>query len=128
MSLRWDLTNVENEAELRDEQHWPLTSSLILSTVNIGIGDWTESNAAEVYGRLKLLEAVYGAFTYSIKDDRKVDHLITFDDVKRLIGLHTNVGKPETRASFIRRHCDGLIRSAIWDFERNERNLRSLTA
>lgn len=126
MPLTWDITKCADGALIKTDAEWPVTEACIFLTVGIGIGEWTEANAAEVYGRVHLMEAIYGAMVRTMpakaeKGARPVDRFLTPEDIRRRIGLRTNVGKPETRASFLKRHCAAVVDDAAYQYQRAER-------
>lgn len=88
MALNWNISKVENHEELTGSPEWALTDALIWATLAVGIGSITAKNYKEFYGRLHLLELIHG--TFRVRDGKP--YYITIDDVKRRIGLETNVG------------------------------------
>jgi hypothetical protein len=105
MSLNWDLAKIANHEELfvgeGDERRLDgLTHAFIWTSMVTGLGkDWTldADFAPEFYARVKLLEKVNGPLV--TKEGK--EYPITFEDVRRRIGLHVNVS-PVSRAEFIK--------------------------
>jgi hypothetical protein len=74
------------------------TATLIRATVPVGLGSITESNAAEFYARLKMVEQMEGALMYEAGPK---DYFFKPEDVLRHVGLSTNVSR-QTRASWLK--------------------------
>lgn len=68
----------------------PVTTSLIWSTIAVGLGEISESNAEKFYGRLRCYEKLFGAFMYRA-EGHVGDPWITPEEVIQHIGLTTNV-------------------------------------
>lgn len=97
MSLNYDFSKVKDHEKLHeDKNEWQLTDTLIWMTMAVGIREIKESNYVEFYARLHFLEKLEGAF---INADGKPRYY-TVEDVKRRIGLYTNV-TDYTRTKFI---------------------------
>jgi hypothetical protein len=104
MPLTWDITQCADLDKIKSDAEWGITNTLILMTMNIGIGRITEKNAAEVYARLMFLDRIYGPAMYGTDEDGKTkDVSFTPQMVRDRIGLRCNV-PDETWASFQRRH------------------------
>ena len=88
MALNWDITKCNNMEALQSDTEWPVTNAVIWSTLAVEIGDLTEKTVNEFYARVKLWETVNGALTYT-KDG--ADYFITLEDLRKRIGLSTNV-------------------------------------
>ena len=95
MSLNWNLENIKNyedvcfytdDSGLKNME--PLTNQFIWFTMYVDIGEITEENAAQFYARVSLLEKLNGAFMW---EEDNTPYFITYEDVKKHIGLHTNV-------------------------------------
>jgi hypothetical protein len=84
MSLNFELGGIENWKSLHDEKNQPLpkTRDIIFSTISAGIGVITEKNYVEFYLRVAAADAM---------SQWPKGEPITLDDVKRHIGLRTNV-------------------------------------
>ena len=87
MSLDWNITNCNNWENLKSEKEWGITNTLIWATMSVDMGDITEKNYVEFYSRIKALEAVFGA----LANGPDGSYFITIEDVKKRIGLSTNV-------------------------------------
>lgn len=121
MSLNWNIGDCADGADvLWSDEHKAMTEALIFATMSIGIGRWTEQNIEDVYARLKLIEALYGCLVYEMRDGKREDHHLTPEDVRRYIGLRTNVA-PETRASFVKRHVSDPRTGLMADWTRRYR-------
>ena len=93
----------------------PVTNALIWHSLNTGIGTITREVAAEVWARIHLVETIYGASLMNSEGERP----ITKDDVLKHIGLKTNASfKPETRASFLKRHATAFLEEQQRSFVR----------
>lgn len=130
MALTWDLTEIENHKALWIETNEtdsetgeplfkldPVTECLIWISIATGMGDgWklTRQYAPEFYARVKMLEKIGGPLL--TRGSEPYD--ITWDDVKRHVGLQTNAGK-KTRAEFVKNlvhaEMDDLVRKAQAD-------------
>ena len=105
MSLDWNVSEVKNMEsvcfELRQEDEEtpgrylnPITKELIWATIAIEMGQITEKNYCEFWMRLSMNDLVYGPRIGYRKGSRS----ITLEEVRKHIGLRTNVGtKPVTQ-------------------------------
>lgn len=100
MSLDFDISKVEWEEKWieRDgkEVMNPLTHTIIFTTMYVDMGEITEGNWQEFYTRVHAWELVVGAGASKRAtkgDDEWEPYFITPEDVRRHIGLHTNVTK-----------------------------------
>lgn len=96
MALTWDARDVRDYDQLTDNER-VTRESLIWSTMAIGMGEITAENAQEFYTRLSLLEKITGASRF---DGDGNPLFFTPEDVKRFIGLRTNVFPKWTKAKF----------------------------
>lgn len=87
MSLNWELSDCEDWEELKSDEEWPITNGIIWLTIAVDMGHITEENWEHFYSRVWLFEKVYGAFLYDANGPRP----IKAEEIKRRIGLHTNV-------------------------------------
>jgi hypothetical protein len=85
MSLTYDITKVAD----RETIHNSLIQQIVFMTISVGIGVITEKNYIEFYRRTKIVETIYGPAPNR--------GYLTLDDIKRVVGLKTNVF-PETSA------------------------------
>ena len=99
MALHWDITKCNEMLELQSDTEWPITNALIWLTMGVDLGEITEKNIGEFYARIKLWEAIQGCM---IKDDKLDDVYLSFEDVRKRIGLTTNVSDV-SRTKFINR-------------------------
>lgn len=109
MALTWDLTKIrDREVKYPADQEGRqnvVTYSLIWATLLTGIGEITETTAAEFYARIHAWEAMHGAFIHGKDEDTQewVTMPITAEQVRDHIGLRTNVFPMETRAKWVKR-------------------------
>lgn len=122
MALRWDISEVENNEELKyspnpdvpEEERVtrlkPFTDSVIWATMHVGIPEITKENFEQFYGRMKFVEATNGTM-YQKWDFEKEEWApeYTVDDVERHIGLSTNASKL-TRTAFIKQNMETFER------------------
>jgi hypothetical protein len=93
MALHTDISNCVNWEELNSDANYPLTEKIYFLTMVVDLGEITNTNFGEFYARVKAYEAVSG------------DDSITLADIKRRIGLSTNVSN-RTTAQFIKRMAE----------------------
>lgn len=115
MSLNWNASKVANmaaigvgllEAEMTPDQRieWAKTEHIIWSMLVVGLGAITEKNVDDAYERLSAYERAMEnvVTTISPTDVSGVKHYLTLEDIRKRIGLTTNVTQT-TRAAFERR-------------------------
>lgn len=90
MALHTNISNCLNWEELNTEANYPMTERIYFVTLVTDLGEITESNYGEFYARVKVYELITG------------DDYITLEDIKRRIGLTTNVSN-RTSAQFLKR-------------------------
>jgi hypothetical protein len=90
MALTTNIGNCVNWEELNTDANYPMTERIYFVTLVTDLGEITESNFGEFYARVKVYEAITG------------DNYITLADIKRRIGLETNVSN-RTSAQFLKR-------------------------
>ena len=90
MALHTNITNCVNWEELNTDANYPMTERIYFVTLVTDLGEITESNFGEFYARVKVYEAITG------------DDYITLANIKRRIGLSTNVSN-RTSAQFLKR-------------------------
>ena len=116
MALHWNMEKVKDTAllhntapdkdsepkfpkgspeDIEGDRQWAITNQIIWATIGVDIGSITEKNYEEFYARLKIFDRMTGAGKHS-------KFQITLADVKRRIGLSTNVANT-SRASFIKK-------------------------
>lgn len=93
MALTTNIGNCVNWEELNTEANYPMTERIYFVTLVTDLGEITATNYGEFYARTK----VYGLITG--------DYSITLEDVKRRIGLTTNVSN-RTTSQFLKRMSD----------------------
>jgi hypothetical protein len=118
MSLRWNLENCENWRELHemrvppqpgveDEKLMlrPFVSVTIDNTIIVDMGEITEDNYEEFYKRTKFLDRLnmsVGRLIEHDEDGAMSKRIPNIDEIKRLVGLTTNV-VTEDREYFLNR-------------------------
>ena len=101
MSLNWNAQDVHDIDALHgDEVQWEVTKAIVFRTMLTNMGEITEKNYEEFYTRIALCDRCLGS-TLVMKDDdgEMKDYFITLADVKRRIGLETNVHE-QSKAKF----------------------------
>lgn len=113
MALTYNLERVHNYKEcLEDGFAWTLTDAIIWASFAVDIGEITKKNYKEFHTRTSMWEETAGPFILL----EQSEYRITEQDVKRYIGITTNV---RTRADgFFDKKIGKLIR------ERAERSTR----
>lgn len=124
MSLNWNLGPNADEILRRypsvkhedgTESQNPVTYTIVVSTMAIGIGKLTKAKAAEFYARLSVLDRLHGPF---VRDGEGKPRPITPEDILAHVGLETNVFPEETRAKWTKRILDDRLSSFVWRFNR----------
>ena len=119
MSLDYKLDSIDRWEELvHDGQLNPVTQALVFNAMAIGIGEITERNVEEVYIRTAMADAVYGA---PLRGPAGGAVHLTLADIRRHIGLTTNVFPAETAAQFGRRMAGALRRNAAERYQRESK-------
>lgn len=90
MALTTNIGNCVNWEELNTDANYPTTERIYFLTLVTDLGEITNTNYGEFYARIKVYEAIVG------------EDLITLADIKRRIGLETNVSN-RTSAQFLKR-------------------------
>lgn len=97
MSLNFNYANVADKdvvcTDPSDENKYhPVFDALIWLSMVCGYNKIAEDNCAKVYTRIAQYQAVVGAYLgYAGEDGERVPLYITLEDVRRYIGMHTNV-------------------------------------
>jgi hypothetical protein len=128
MSLSWDLSKIENYDELfvdapPDQGEGKvldgLTQAIIYATMVTGLGkNWSLDTdfAPELWARLHMIEKLQGPLVTKQGEP----YFVTFEDVRRRIGLETNVS-PVSRSEFVKRmltnDMDRLVKQAKRELE-----------
>jgi len=95
MALNWNVEDVANWQELFVEieggyrEMIEIHERILRYTMTIGIGRITEKNWKKFYDRVYMWERVHGTEYYTLYELKPI--YVTEDDVKRMIGLRTNV-------------------------------------
>ena len=120
MSLDFDVSGIANYSE-----HFPDTpngewngtiQSLVWASMAIGLNPITEKNAVEFYQRMNLWIEHIGPFFRRFEEVdgemQAVPIKPTLDDVKKAVGLQTNVSFM-TRTAYMRKFADAYFTSTI---------------
>lgn len=91
MSLTWDVSRCEDYRSLTTDAEAPITEALIFATMAIGMGELTETNFDKFATRLNVWAEVAGPLVTEATDDGLRPVPITVADLRRRIGLRTNV-------------------------------------
>ena len=111
MALNYNFSKVKDHEELhKNDGEWGKTDTLIWMCLAVGIGDITEKNYVEFYARVHFLEKIIGAMAHVGKEE----YFFTIDDIKRRIGMSTNVSNM-TRKQF----TDLKLKHFFGDIERS---------
>tara|TARA_B110000503_G_C7106067_1_gene395966 strand:- start:269 stop:661 length:393 start_codon:yes stop_codon:yes gene_type:complete len=105
MALNWSIEKVKgykrlyrklvkgergySDTEVR-KQLKQVPNQMIMLTMTIGMRDITDKNWEQFYNRIYTWERIVGVQFYHRKRNKMTPMYITKDDVKRMIGLHTN--------------------------------------
>lgn len=133
MALQYQLTRINGwqelcfHAALEDDPHrgikkgdrvmTPFTEALIMFTMVVDMGEITEKNYVDFFDRLRFYELLHGRIL-STHADFDGPKLTSLEDVKRYIGLSTNVSfQPEVkwRKRIIDHYFADLHRKRSWD-------------
>lgn len=105
MSLTYDLTAVKDRD--MSDKGWMVTQAVIHHSMSTRITVLTDENASEWYARIHFLEAhLEETMLLAGSDDPahpSGKYLLTPEDIRRNIGVRTNVGENTTRQQWIRR-------------------------
>lgn len=112
MGLHWSIEKVRDHEALTTEEAWTTTNAIVWATMAVGIGDLTEADAPTFYARLHVYERLVGAFR--IGADGPI--YFTPAEVRRYIGLHTNVAR-DTDAAWRKRIMAVSLRDAEREYE-----------
>lgn len=121
MSLNWDVSKIENNKEVcftgEGENRCldPVTNTLIWYTLCLGIGEISEKTVDEFYIRMNLFDRLStGPMHWEAAGYRS----ITLEELRQHIGLHTNVGRGETRNKWFKHKIDGVVRDLEYDLRK----------
>ena len=120
MSLNWDITKVEDSKDLCHNDDGSLsvvTEALIFITIPIEIGEITEKNYEEFWARVRLVELTCGPMC-SFPDGPR---LLTLENVRSHIGLHTNAGPEITRKKWLSGYMSRTMDDMVRDEHRKEK-------
>ena len=119
MSLNYNFSKVNDFETLHENgREWSKTDRLIWVCMSIGIPSITDDNYGEFYARLHFVELLQGA--RRTEDGKSV--YFTVDDVKRRIGLTTNVSK-QAHAQFVKMVTDRFFTETKQAIEFHEEKL-----
>tara|TARA_R110000824_G_scaffold3224_1_gene14918 strand:+ start:1079 stop:1450 length:372 start_codon:yes stop_codon:yes gene_type:complete len=118
MSLNWNAQDVHDFEVLHDDEaQWAITKAIVFRTMLTNMGKITEKNCEEFYTRIALCDECLGPTLVLEAEDGEMKHyFITLADVKRRIGLETNVSE-HSKAKF----NGWLVRTLRRDVERSIR-------
>lgn len=103
MSLDWDISKCKDVEAIKAEgMEWFKTEAMIWGTMVVGIYHVTEKTAPDFYARLKVVEKINGAFVRDSKANGHKEVFLTFEDVQKRIGMHSNAST-ETKTHFLKR-------------------------
>lgn len=126
MALTYDLGSIANYREVcfnPDGSLSAVTQALIFSTIGADIGTVTEQNAAEFFGRLTVLEKIYGPPLVFPGGERGFSPR----EVRAHIGLRTNVAN-KTRGQWQSRVIGGSVAGSVADGARTYKSAAKLAA
>jgi len=100
MSLDWTIATVDDWKQLADDD-WEaaVTQTLVFISIPVGICRITDANWREFWRRVSVIEEVEGGALVSKwevdgdGENQRVPYFIRPEDVRRRIGLSTNVSK-----------------------------------
>jgi len=113
MPLTWSLDKCKDKEVLESDEMWPATWAVIYTSMATGISEVTKRNVKELWIRYEMY-ALSGAPLISVPEKDGKRQQIKLSDLKRFIGLTTNVNN-KTRSKL---HKD-LIRQLRSQAERN---------
>lgn len=99
MALNWSIEECNNWQTLKSNEQWPFTNQLIWATLAIDMNEITETNAAEFYARVKVIELCSGGLIYT--DNGTIP--IIYQHITDRIGLHTNAYSRNTFKQWFKR-------------------------
>jgi hypothetical protein len=105
MSLNWSIEKCADPDALLTDHQRDTTDAMIWATMFTGIGKITEKNVAEFHARL-----VVGRYWQG--------EPLPYAEVRRYIGLSTNVFPEETRAKWLKRIIGGRMDDLVRKVER----------
>lgn len=110
MSLNWSIEDVQDWEVLQsDDTEAAITECLVWATMSVGIGEITDKNVNEFFARVTLIQRTYGPY---LRNGDGSPREITFGDIKRRVGLSTNVFPKESWTKFLRKIRDWSEREA----------------
>jgi hypothetical protein len=113
MSLNWDITAIRHWKAVTGEDQWPVTDALIIMTIPVKMGIITARNWEDFFDRLDTLQREDG----SVLRCGDEDYFITREDVRRRIGLKTNMDTV-SRRTWLRQRRETVVRRAVAASER----------
>lgn len=130
MSLNWDVQKVADYQDLcfveasedrpmqgikkGDRALNPVTNALVWATMQIGIGEITEANYKEFFGRIEIVQKTF----HPLLNRGEEPYFIKLATVKAHIGLSTNVFPKEPAAKWLNRMIEIIARDAEYARER----------
>lgn len=107
MSLNYDLTRCHDLPALQSETEWPITQAIIFETVAVGMGELTLATLPEFKVRSDLWRH------FELGDTAHSGTLFTVEDLRKRVGLKTNVFPKVAWGTFCKRLLDDHKRSEL---------------
>ncbi len=103
MSLDWNIRKVRDHEELFTDAESVKTQAIVFGCISTGIGKLTDDTVAEYTARAEFLQLLDGPWLMG--PDGGLN--ITASDIRRRIGLETNVFPAESRTAWVKRVVSG---------------------
>jgi hypothetical protein len=117
VSLDFNFTAIRDYEELHaDDDQLAVSHGLVWGALATGIGTLTEKNVPEYYARIKVLEEL-GTHLLQTADG---PYKITIQDVRRRVGLKTNVFPEEARSKWVKRTLEASLDRHVREAARAE--------
>lgn len=126
MSLNWDISKCDNYDDMYQEavdgppgvELKALTAAIIQATMVLDMGHITSENVEKFFKRLRLFETLHGKLIRFHDGSR----FITLDEVRKHIGLRTNV-PPSPNGKWRKRMIENFERELMARIEREEKEI-----
>lgn len=119
MSLDWSIEACRDWQELVGEEHQHenvITQSLVFMTIGVGLGEITEENAQEFWMRCRLYETLSGTIMHA----NGTPYHFTIADIRRRVGLKTNVFPNKSRAAWSKDLVNDFMEDLAREWKRAE--------